>query len=104
MKQRESGGGFGYVRAALEASVGHRLTDADVKHSGTQFENFREGWAHVVAIGSLSRVSHYFKRRLDDISLAVAKCGQVAIVRELHGPGNYDKCRRCRNAMARRVG
>lgn len=101
-KQRERDEGV-TVKGVLEQIVGGPLP-AGTRYSGSQIENFREGWAMDIMRDSRPGKAHYFRRRIDDLSLAVAKCSTVAQVRWLYGPGNYDKCGRCRNAMARRAG
>lgn len=97
-RQREKPGGI--TPAQLGAMVG--IDPANIIMSGTQIENFREGWAHPIM--RESRVAHYFTRSLSNIGRANSKCGLDAEVRWLYGRGNWAFCRRCKQRIAREGG
>lgn len=86
-----------YVRDLLEQVHGGPLPEG-TRYTGTQIENFREGWAK--AIGSRGR-AHYFKRT--SFEFVESLCGVVKPVRLMFGKGNHDDCERCVLKKAARV-
>jgi hypothetical protein len=67
--------------------------------SGTQIENFREGWAKFIM--GKSTVGHYFERSKLNTAYAESLCNETVSVRWLYGLGNYPKCKKCLKAYHR---
>ena len=64
---------------------------AGIRVSGGQFENFREGWAKYT-MGKTEKVHYFVRIGFDE---ARSFCGNIAPVRWLYGPGNYERCSNC---------
>lgn len=91
----------GITPAELKARLG-LPQEAAVSVSGGQLQNFAAGWAHEV-METESRVSHWFTRNGFDRARQLCDNDSDALVRWLHGPGNYPRCGNCVRVMARHI-
>lgn len=85
----------------LKACMGMQQS-AVVMVSGGHLQNFAKGWAHEV-METESRVSHWFTRSGFDRATQLCDNDADALVRWLHGPGNYPRCGNCVRVMTRMI-